>query len=65
MSKLIIDRSRAKRIESIFDWTFNNRECYSIQFKNIDGVIWVTSKMEIYDLLSKTDTELQAIADNQ
>ena len=65
MSKLIVDHTRANRIENIFDWTFNNRECYSIQFKNIDGVIWVTSKTEIYKLLTKTDTELQVIANNQ
>ena len=65
MNKLIVDSKRAKRIEELFDWTHDDKECYSIKFANIDGVIWVSNKMQIYTLLNKTDAELQLIADNQ
>ena len=65
MSKLIVDSKRAKRIEELFDWTNAGKECYSVKFKNIDGTIWIDNKMEIYNLLHKTDEELQAIANSQ
>jgi hypothetical protein len=63
--KFIADSKKAKRIEGIWDWTHDGIECYSVRFKNIDGAIWVNSKIEIYDLLNKTDEELQVIANNQ
>jgi hypothetical protein len=65
MSKLIVDHKSAKRIEEIWDWTHDGNECYSVKFKNVDGTIWASSKMEIYKLLHKTDDELQVIANNQ
>ena len=65
MSKLLVDSKRAKRITTIYDWSHDNKECYSVQFKDIDGVIWIDNKMEIYNLLNKTDDELQAIVDSQ
>ena len=65
MSKLIVDSKRAKRIEELYDWSNNGKEFYSVRFKNVDGAIWVDNKMEIYNLLNKTDEELQAIADSQ
>lgn len=65
MRKLIVDSKKAKRIEEIWNWTHDGKEYYSVRFKNVDGAIWVDSKMEIYNLLNKTDDELQVIADNQ
>ena len=65
MNKLTIDSKRAKRIEQLWDWSFDGKECYSVKFKNIDDVIWVDSKMKIYELLNKSDEELQEIANNQ
>lgn len=65
MSKLVVDSKRAKRIKEVWDWTHDGKECYSVKFTNVDGVIWVDNKMEIYNLLNKTDDELQVIADNQ
>ena len=65
MNKLIVDRNRAKRIISICDCSHDNITCYSVRFKDVDGAIWVDDKMEIYNLLNKTNGELQAIANNQ
>lgn len=62
---IIIDSKRAKRIDELFDWSHDGKECYSVKFKNVDGTIWIDDKMEIYNLLNKTDDELQLIADNQ
>ena len=61
MSKFIVDNKRAKRIEELYDWSNDGKECYSVKFKNVDGTIWVDNKMKIYSLLDKTDEELQAI----
>ena len=65
MNTLVVDRQRAKRIEELWDWTHDGKECYSVRFKNVDGAIWVDNKMEIYNLLNKTDDELQVIVNNQ
>ena len=64
MGKLIVDSKRAKRIESITDWSNDGKEVYAVRFKNVDGAIWVESKIAIYDLLNKTDEELQVVANN-
>ena len=64
MNKLVVDSKSAKRIEELWDWTHDDQECYSVKLKNVDGTIWVGSKMEIYNLLNKTDDELQVIANN-
>ena len=65
MSRLIVDSKKAKRIEELWDWTHDGKECYSVKFKNVDGTIWIDNKMKIYDLLNKTDDELQEIANSQ
>ena len=65
MNKLVVYSKSAKRIEELWDWSHDDKECYSVKFKNVDGTIWVGSKMEIYNLLNKTDDELQVIANNQ
>lgn len=65
MSKIMVDSKRAKRIEELYDWSHDGKECYSVKFKNVDGTIWVDNKMEIYNLLNKSDKELQAIAESQ
>lgn len=65
MSKIMIDSKRSKRIEELFDWSHDGKECYSVRFKNMIDTIWVESKMEIYNLLNKTDDELREIADRQ
>lgn len=65
MSKFIVDSKRTKRIEELYDWSNNGKECYSVRFKNVDGAIWIDNKMEIYNLLNKTDEELQAISYSQ
>ena len=65
MRKLILDRERSKKIEELWVWTHDGKECYSVKFKNVDETIWVSNKMEIYNLLNKTNEELQEIANNQ
>jgi hypothetical protein len=65
MNKFVVDNKKSKRIEELVDWSYDKKECYSVRFKNVDGAIWVDSKMEIYNLLNKTDDELQVIANNQ
>lgn len=65
MRKLLLDKHRANRIEELWDWSCDGKECYHIKFKNVDGGIWVNSKTDIYILLNKTDDELQKIADSQ
>ena len=53
MGKILLEKSKRKIVESIFEYDTENGKCYSIHFTDSEEAVWCENVSDIYIAIEK------------